>query len=74
MADEEIVYEFSTELHHNKSVSDATYARAVAKFGEQGMMDMIGINAYYTALAMALNVGRTPTAKDWTPMLAPLPH
>ncbi|MGA2988871.1 MAG: carboxymuconolactone decarboxylase family protein [Candidatus Korobacteraceae bacterium] len=72
--DEEIVYEFSSELHRNKSVSDATYARAVAKFGEKGMMDIVGINGYYTALAMAINVGRTPTAKDWAPMLAPLPH
>ena len=72
--DEEIVYEFSTELHHNKSVSDATYSRAVAKFGEQGMMDMVGMNGYYTLLAMVINVGRTPVAKDYTPMLAPLPH
>ena len=72
--DEEIVYEFSTELHRNKSVSDVTYARAVAKFGEKGMMDIVGVNGYYTALAMALNTGRTPTPKDWKPMLAPLPH
>jgi 4-carboxymuconolactone decarboxylase len=72
--EEEIVYEFSTELHRNKSVSDATYSRAVAKFGEQGMMDMVGVNGYYTLLAMVINVGRTPVAKDYAPMLAPLPH
>ncbi len=30
------LYDFCRELHHNRSVSDATYARAVAKFGEQG--------------------------------------
>jgi 4-carboxymuconolactone decarboxylase len=72
--DEEIVYDFSNELHRNKSVSNATYARAVEKFGEKGMMDIVGINGYYTAIAMALNTGRTPTAKDWAPMLAPLPH
>jgi len=72
--EEEIVYEFTTELHRNKSVSDATYARAVAKFGEQGMMDMIGMNGYYTMIAMATNVGRTAVPKDYTPMLAPLPR
>jgi 4-carboxymuconolactone decarboxylase len=72
--DEEIVYEFSTELHRHKSVSDATYARAVAKFGEKGTIDIVGVNGYYTALAMAINVGRTPVAKDWAPMLAPLPR
>ncbi len=26
--DEEIVHDFSTELHHNKRISDATFARA----------------------------------------------
>jgi len=72
--EEEIVYEFTTELHRNKSVSDATYARTVAKFGEQGMMDMIGMNGYYSMIAMATNVGRTAVPKDYSPMLAPLPR
>jgi 4-carboxymuconolactone decarboxylase len=71
---EEIVYEFSSELQHHKSVSDATYAKAVAKFGEQGMMDMVGMHGYYTMLAMMINVGRTPVAKGYVPMLAPLPR
>src|SRR5229473_7366221 len=29
--DEEIIYEFSTELHHNQCVSDLTYARTLAR-------------------------------------------
>jgi 4-carboxymuconolactone decarboxylase len=66
--DEEIVYEFCIELHRNQSVSDATYARAVAKFGEQGVIDLVGVNGYYTFLAMALNVARTPTAKNAMPL------
>ena len=72
--EEEIVYEVTTELQHHKSVSDVTYARAVAKFGEQGMMDIVGMNGYYTLIAMAVNVGRTPVPKDYAPMLAPLPR
>src|SRR3712207_3574469 len=32
--DEEIVYDVLTEIFQNKSVSDHTYDRAVAKFGE----------------------------------------
>jgi 4-carboxymuconolactone decarboxylase len=71
--DEEIVYEFCIELHRNQSVSDATYARAVAKFGEQGVIDLVGVNGYYTFLAMALNVARTPTAKNAMP-LNPFPR
>jgi len=58
--DEEIVYEFCTELHRTKRVRDATYQRAVAKFGEQGVIDMVGVNGYYTFLAMALHTARTP--------------
>jgi 4-carboxymuconolactone decarboxylase len=42
-ADEEIIYEFSTELHQNRSVSDSTYSRALSRFGEQGLIDLIGV-------------------------------
>ena len=59
-ADEEMIYEFCTELHQNQSVSDATYARVQAKFGDQGIIDLIGVNGYYTFLAMVLNGTRTP--------------
>ena len=57
--DEELVYDFLTELLVNKSVCDATYARAVNKFGEQGVIDLIGISGYYALLAMVMNVART---------------
>ena len=29
-------------------------------FGEQGIIDLIGINGYYSLLAMMMNVARTP--------------
>src|SRR5215469_4658872 len=61
--DEEIIYEFCIELHRNQSVSDATYARALAKFGEQGIIDLVGVNGYYTFLAMAVTTARTPVPK-----------
>src|SRR5471030_1645649 len=60
--DEDVLYTLSDELHRNQSVSDATYARAVAKLGEQGVIDAIGITGYYTMLAMVLNTARTPIA------------
>ena len=59
-ADEEICYYFSTELHRNKRVSDATYERAAKRFGEKGVMDIVGINGYYAFLAMAMNTSRYP--------------
>lgn len=66
--DEEIVYDFSTELHQNKRVSDATFARAEKQFGKAAVVDLVAINGYYTFLAMHLNTARYPLPKDGTPL------
>lgn len=58
--DETAVYNFCTELHQQKNVSDATYQQAVKRFGEKGVMDLIGVSGYYTAVSMTLNVARVP--------------
>jgi 4-carboxymuconolactone decarboxylase len=74
-ADEEIVYNFTAELLQNKSVSDPTYGRMLAKFGEQGVVDTTGLVGYYSTLAMILNVARSPAQPDSTaPKLAPFPR
>jgi len=57
--DEEILYDFLTELINTKGVSDTTYARTVGKFGEQGLIDLTSVVGYYTLLAMVMNVART---------------
>jgi 4-carboxymuconolactone decarboxylase len=62
--DEEIIYDFSTELHKNKRVSDKTFERAEKRFGKRGVVDLTGINAYYTLLAMQMNVAQYQTPKD----------
>ena len=72
--DEELVYDFLAELHETKSVSDPTYARAVARFGEQGVIDMIGVNGYYTFLAMVMNTTRTALPAGHKPALPEFPH
>jgi 4-carboxymuconolactone decarboxylase len=58
--DEAAVYDFCTELHRAKKVSAAAYKRAVALFGEKGVMDLIGVSGYYTAVSMTLNVAEVP--------------
>jgi 4-carboxymuconolactone decarboxylase len=72
--DEEILYTFCDELHRNQSISDQTYARTVAKFGEQGVIDIVGISGYYTLLAMVLNTARTPLPAGHAPALSPFPR
>jgi 4-carboxymuconolactone decarboxylase len=59
-ADETAVYEFCTQLHRRKNVTDAAYRRVVALFGERGAMDLIGASGYYTVVSMTLNVARVP--------------
>ena len=58
--DEAAIYDLCDELHRNHSVSDATYARALGRFGEQGIIDIIGVNGGYTFLSMVMNTARTP--------------
>ncbi len=64
-SDEDICYDVSIELHRNKRISDKTYERAVKRFGEKGVLDIIGINGYYSFLAMAMNTAQY-RAKDNT--------
>lgn len=71
-ADETAVYNFSHELHQHKRVSDATYQAVRERFGEQGVMDLIAVNGYYTLVSMVLNVDRTPIPGGGKPPLAPL--
>jgi len=72
--DEEILYNFCMELHRNQSVSDVTYARAVSKFGEQGVIDTVSLTGYYTLISMILNTVRTPLPEGVTPGLGPFPR
>jgi 4-carboxymuconolactone decarboxylase len=57
--DEEIAYDMATEILRLKRVSDTTYARAGAKFGEQGVIDLLGVVGYYNFLAIVMNATRT---------------
>ena len=72
--DEELILDYCTELHTNKSVSDATYARALARFGEQGIIDLTAVNGYYTFVAMILNVARTQLPPGATPQVKAFPN
>jgi len=72
--DEEIVYDTLTEALLNKSLSDATYDRAVKQFGEQNLVDLLAIAGYYALLAMLLNVARTPLPEGKQPGMPHFPN
>jgi 4-carboxymuconolactone decarboxylase len=71
--DQEMVYEFVTEIRLHQGVSDPVYERVLNRFGEQGVIDIAGLCGYYTTLAMLMNVARTPVPPGVTPPLAPFP-
>jgi 4-carboxymuconolactone decarboxylase len=60
--DETALYDFCTEMYRDKNVNDATFKAALAKFGERGIMDLVGIIGYYDIASMALIVQKA-TAK-----------
>jgi 4-carboxymuconolactone decarboxylase len=68
---EAAAHDFSIELHRTRAVSDETYARALAAFGERGVVDLTAVNGYYAFLAMQMNMMRTPPAEGG-PALPPL--
>ena len=72
--DEAIVYDFVNELLKNRSVSDTTYARAVKHFGEESVVDLIGVVGYYAMIAMLMNVARTAPPKQGEMTLDALPE
>ncbi|HVZ45825.1 MAG TPA: carboxymuconolactone decarboxylase family protein [Ramlibacter sp.] len=72
--DEALVHDFCVELQCHRGVSDATWARAVDRLGDQGVIDLVGINGYYTFLAMVMNAARTappPSTCASLPTLSP---
>ena len=71
-ADETTVYEFVSELLNTGRVSDAKYQPAMDRFGEQGVMDLVGAAGYYSLVSMVLNVAQVQLPDGVTPPLKPL--
>jgi len=72
---EEVTYDFCEELFRTKGVSETTYRRAVMKFGENGVIDMIGVAGYFTTVSMVMNVAHSPPPDDKSVgAMSPYPH
>ncbi|HTH98478.1 MAG TPA: carboxymuconolactone decarboxylase family protein [Stellaceae bacterium] len=55
-----LVYDFTTQALQNHDIADETYARALARFGEAGIVDLIGIVGYFSFACMIFNLTRMP--------------
>lgn len=72
-ADEQIVYDFTSELLYNRFVQDRTYGVAVDELGEVGVVELIGLIGYYGMVAMTLNGFHVPMPDDVEPGLRDCP-
>jgi 4-carboxymuconolactone decarboxylase len=70
--DEEAIYNFCNELLNDRQVDDSTFNSAKEKFGERGVVDLIGVLGYYHLVSMVLNVDRYPLPEGAKAELAPL--
>ena len=57
--DQRILWDLLDELHRTNRVSDATYGRALKRFGEKGVIDAVGTSGYYAFLGMVMNTTQT---------------
>src|ERR1700716_1361124 len=70
--DEAALYDLATALYRDKKVSDPIYKAALAKFGERGIMDIIGIIGYYDLVSMTLITMQAGAPNDSVPPLQAL--
>ena len=67
--DEQVVYDFATELLETKTVGEATFKRARDLLGEQGVVDVVAVMGYYQMVSMLLNVDGYPMPAGVAPEL-----
>ena len=70
--DEEVVYDFCTELSTTHGVSDATWQRTKKMFTDQQIVDLIATSGTYVTVSMLANAGLEPAPGGQMP-LPPLP-
>jgi len=68
----EIAYNLIDELLTTHQVTDATFKAVKDKYGERGVVDMVGLSGWYGLVSMLLNVDRYPMPPGVPPDLKPL--
>jgi 4-carboxymuconolactone decarboxylase len=67
--DEAALYDLVMALYRDKKVTDSVYKAALDKFGERGIMDIIGIIGYYDIASMTLITMQATAPNDSVPPL-----
>ena len=72
MEDEEIAFDLCGELSRTKGLCESTYRRAVAQFGEAGVIDILCVYGYFVTVCAIMNVAHTPPPAGAAVALIPL--
>ena len=64
------LHAFCTALFGKNRVDDATYKRAVAAFGEAGVVEIVGTIGYYSLVSLTLNAFEVPLPDGVKPVFA----
>jgi 4-carboxymuconolactone decarboxylase len=65
--DERLVYDITMELNTTRTLSDASYQRGMAMFGEQVMVELVSAIGFYAMVAMTLNAFAVSVPGDKEP-------
>jgi 4-carboxymuconolactone decarboxylase len=68
--DEALLLDFCQELLATHHVDDATYARALARWGEKGVVDLVGTVGYFVSVCLVMNMAGTPAPSTHAPPMA----
>ncbi len=71
--DDASIVRFARELNTMRSVSDASYADTLQRFGERTVVELTALVGYYTMVAMTLNAHEIPLPDGVAPAF-PLPQ
>jgi 4-carboxymuconolactone decarboxylase len=71
-AEMEVAYNLIDELLTTHQVTDATFKAVEDKYGERGVVDMVGLSGWYGLVSMLLDVDRYPLPQGVQPGLGPL--
>ncbi len=70
--DQQVVYDYVTELLRDHEVGEVTYQRALDRLGTVGVVELTALVGYYVMVAMTLNAHEIPLPDGAKPPLAPL--
>ena len=65
--DEAGAYDVASELYRTQRLADASYAKAVQRFGEPGVFELIALVGYYSLVSLLLNGFDVPLPAGETP-------